>query len=84
MKTTLEEKIFKWAHENDVRLHVDKFEPIFEAINQYVAEIIGEDEDPFIPSGGGDGHSAWIEERNELRAEQRNRAGLTPEKPDGV
>lgn len=33
-----EKVIWQWAHDNDVRLHCDKFEPIFQSHNQALSQ----------------------------------------------
>lgn len=57
-------------------------------ISEHVAEVIGEDETPTVVATRygtdddsmiqtiGDGEAEWKAPRNELRAEQRKRAGL--------
>jgi len=56
-------------------LSEEQFGKVFDLINKHVADVIGADEDDFTRKLNDD---SWTNEtlRNELRAEQRKRAGL--------
>lgn len=56
-----------------------QFPGVLHLIDEYVAGVIGEDEKPskvFVPKERGLGEALDADPRNNLRAEQRRRAGI--------